>query len=210
MADDASGRLSAQAQIEQRISELETGPVNTTVQSSNFAARPGASYIVDAPSGGMTMTLPSPQSVTRGIQIGIITRNNNTVNIFPTTGTINNTSRLSISKRTFLQLVSDGMTGWFAEPPGTAYTVASPITLTGSVIGFDQTSALGNNARVAVAKNSGATVGTRRQLNLIEGSGITLTEADDGANERVNVTIAASGSGGLTQDQVLNLVAFRA
>jgi len=49
------------------------------------------------------------------------------------------------------------------------------------------------NARVAVNKNSGATVGTRRRLNFIEGTGVTLTIADDAGNEEVDITIAASG-----------------
>lgn len=52
------------------------------------------------------------------------------------------------------------------------------------------------NARVAVRKNSGANVGTRRRLNFIEGANVTLTVADDAANEEVQVTIAAAGGGG--------------
>jgi hypothetical protein len=55
--------------------------------------------------------------------------------------------------------------------------------------------ALDNNARVKVRK-SGVDVGTRRAINLIEGSGVTLTVTDDAANEEVEVTIAASGGGG--------------
>ncbi len=51
-------------------------------------------------------------------------------------------------------------------------------------------------ARITVRKNSGANVGARRRLNLMEGSGITLTLADDPANEEVDVTIAATGGGG--------------
>lgn len=54
----------------------------------------------------------------------------------------------------------------------------------------------GANARVAVSKNSGATVGTRRRVNFVEGSGITLTIADDAGNEEVDVTIAASAGDG--------------
>lgn len=46
---------------------------------------------------------------------------------------------------------------------------------------------------VRVSKNSGAVVGTRTKLNFIEGSNITLTIADDSANEEVDITIAASG-----------------
>jgi hypothetical protein len=54
------------------------------------------------------------------------------------------------------------------------------------------TGILDNNARVAVSKNSAATTGTRRRINLIEGTGITLTVADDSGNEEVDVTIASA------------------
>jgi hypothetical protein len=50
------------------------------------------------------------------------------------------------------------------------------------------------NARVAVKKN-GSLVGTRRGINLIEGSNVTLTVSDDNGNEEVDVTIASSGGG---------------
>lgn len=56
-------------------------------------------------------------------------------------------------------------------------------------------STLTANARVAVNKNSGATVGTRRRINFIEGANITLTVADDAGNEEVDVTITGSGGG---------------
>ena len=39
-------------------------------------------------------------------------------------------------------------------------------------------------------KKTGAAIGTRRALNLIEGSNIGLTVADDAGNDRVNVTVA--------------------
>lgn len=62
-----------------------------------------------------------------------------------------------------------------------------------------------SNARVAVSKNSGATVGTRRRINFIEGSGATLTIADDSVNEEVDVTIAVSAGagGGDTSGQIV-------
>jgi hypothetical protein len=83
-----------------------------------------------------------------------------------------------------------------------ALAVGSPLTLTDGganasvTLDFDETAALGNNARVAVRRNSGAVVGTRRQLNFIEGSNVTLTVADDAGSEEVDITIAASGGGG--------------
>jgi len=51
------------------------------------------------------------------------------------------------------------------------------------------------NARVAV-ENNGTLVGTRRTLNFIAGSNVTLTIADDSANEEVDITIASTGGGG--------------
>jgi hypothetical protein len=57
--------------------------------------------------------------------------------------------------------------------------------------GSDVTSA----APVNVLK-SAAAIGTRRGINLIEGTNVTLTVADDAGNDRVNVTIAASAGGG--------------
>jgi hypothetical protein len=53
------------------------------------------------------------------------------------------------------------------------------------------------NARVAVRKNSGGSdAGLRRRLNLIEGSNVTLTIGDDGTDEEIDITIAASSGGG--------------
>jgi hypothetical protein len=45
-------------------------------------------------------------------------------------------------------------------------------------------------------QKGGTVVGTRAKLNLIEGSNVTLTVADNPGAERVDVTIAASGGGG--------------
>jgi hypothetical protein len=49
--------------------------------------------------------------------------------------------------------------------------------------------------RVRISK-AGGVVGVRRELNLIEGSNVSIAVADDIPNNRVNVTIASTGSGG--------------
>lgn len=41
--------------------------------------------------------------------------------------------------------------------------------------------------------NTGSLIGTRKRINFVPGSNITLTTADDSGNNRVNVTIAAGG-----------------
>lgn len=55
------------------------------------------------------------------------------------------------------------------------------------------TTDLDATARVGVRKNSTGSTFERRRINLIEGSGVTLTVADDSGNEEVDVTIAAAG-----------------
>jgi hypothetical protein len=51
-------------------------------------------------------------------------------------------------------------------------------------------------ARVGVRKNSAGSTFSRRRVNLIEGSNVTITVADDSTDEEVDVTIAATGGGG--------------
>ena len=75
-------------------------------------------------------------------------------------------------------------------------TVAAPLTFSALTLDFDETVTLGNNARVMLRKNTGADVGARRRLNLIEGTNITLTVADDAGSEEVDITIAAAGGSG--------------
>jgi len=70
-------------------------------------------------------------------------------------------------------------------------------------------STLDTNARVAVRKNSTGSVFTRRRLNLIEGTNVTLTVADDSGDEEVDVTINASG-GSSTIDYVTPLLTMGA
>lgn len=63
----------------------------------------------------------------------------------------------------------------------------------------------GSNHLQPVRKNSAGTVFTRRQLNLIEGSNVTLTVADDAGNDEVDITIASSG-GSYTDEQAQDAV----
>ena len=58
-----------------------------------------------------------------------------------------------------------------------------------------------------IIRKAGTLIGVRKTINLIEGSNITLTITDDTPNDRVNVTIAATGGGsGLTQQQVEGII----
>lgn len=50
--------------------------------------------------------------------------------------------------------------------------------------------------RVQVRKNSTGSTYARRRLNLIEGTGITITIADDSGNEEIDITFTAVSSAG--------------
>lgn len=62
----------------------------------------------------------------------------------------------------------------------------------GSLSGGDHTGQLSGNAEVKVAK-AGTVAGTEHVVNFIQGTNITLTVADDSANDKVDVTINSSG-----------------
>jgi len=51
-----------------------------------------------------------------------------------------------------------------------------------------------NTANKLPVKKGGTLIGTRRNLNLIQGSGITLTVTDNSGSDQVDVTVAATGS----------------
>ena len=53
-------------------------------------------------------------------------------------------------------------------------------------------SAMLDAASAVLVRLNGTDVGTRRILNLIAGSGVTLTVTDDGTNEEVDITVASS------------------
>lgn len=108
----------------------------------------------------------------------------------------------------------NGSTGFVAA---TASGTAAVRTLTSaSTIGFTNPAGIaGNpiidvinntNTQKVIVSNSGTTVGTRHQVNLIQGSGVTLTVADNSVSDRVDVTIASSSSGSAIQayDQSVN------
>ena len=47
-----------------------------------------------------------------------------------------------------------------------------------------------------IIRKAGTLIGKRKTLNFIEGSNVTLTVADDSANDKIDITIASSGGGG--------------
>ena len=78
--------------------------------------------------------------------------------------------------------------------------------ITGGADPFTAAHTLECVARTTIRKNSGANVGSRRRINLIEGTGCDLTVNDDPGNEEVDVIISASGSGSQRQLATFNII----
>lgn len=47
-----------------------------------------------------------------------------------------------------------------------------------------------------IVSKAATPIGTRPEINLIQGSGMTITVADDVGNDRVNITLVSSGGAG--------------
>lgn len=62
--------------------------------------------------------------------------------------------------------------------------------------GTPATPADNTSAQKVIVALAGSDIGTRHKINLIAGTNVGLTVADDSGNDRVNVTVSASGGGG--------------
>jgi hypothetical protein len=119
------------------------------------------------------------------------------------TGDQNLFSTLAVSGQSNVVADSTGDTLTFANGSGVTITTdASTDTVT-----FAVNSTLDANARIGVEK-AGTLIGTRRNINFIEGSNITLTIADDPTNEEVDITIATSGASGVTGSGTTNEITY--
>jgi len=97
----------------------------------------------------------------------------------------------------FDEAVDDRVAVLIQDGTGLTWTyVDGSNTLTGNV--QDDTT----TQRVEVTKNSGATIGTRKTLNFIEGTNITLTIADDSGGNEVDITINSTTGGTGTMNTV--------
>lgn len=88
----------------------------------------------------------------------------------------------------------------------TITSVSAGDALTWSGTAWVNDSTLDAVARVGVRKNSTGSTFNRRRLNLIEGSNITLTVADDSGSEEVDITISAASSGSVALDDLTDVV----
>jgi len=89
-----------------------------------------------------------------------------------------------------------------AATPGVDYE--NPLTFsTGLNRAIDTITVADNTTtqKVVVSKD-GSTVGTRKQINLIEGTNVSLTVADNAGSDSVDVTITSTAAGGATLTEV--------
>jgi hypothetical protein len=82
--------------------------------------------------------------------------------------------------------------------PATRQVLAGAGLSGGGDLSADRTLAVSADSTVqkGIVSKAGAVIGTRREINFIDGANVTITVADDAANNRVNITVASSGGGG--------------
>jgi hypothetical protein len=94
-------------------------------------------------------------------------------------------------------LATDNNGGTVYQSTGSAWVQVAAGATHGATHSTGGPDALSGNldaiARLAIAK-SGTTTGSRRKLNLIPGTNINITTADDSAGEKVDVTLGITGS----------------
>jgi len=94
-------------------------------------------------------------------------------------------------------LATDNNGGTLYQSSGTAWIQVAAGAAHGVTHGTGGSDALSGNidaiGRLAIA-SSGTVAGSRRKLNFIAGSNISVTAVDDSANEKVDATIAITGS----------------
>lgn len=93
----------------------------------------------------------------------------------------------------FGNIAADTFLGNVTGSPGVV-TANSLSTLAGNHL--DYAAGVIDWSGVDVRKNSTGSTFTRRRINLIEGTNVTLTVADDAVNDEVDITINSSGGGG--------------
>ena len=102
---------------------------------------------------------------------------------------------------------SDGVNNWYivsksdfaSSTHASTHQSGSSDALTGN---------LDANARITARKNSGSNIGTRRRLNFIEGSNVSINIEDDSANEELAITISSTGGGGSGITDIDTLLAY--
>ncbi len=200
--------VSASAAIE--ITKIANGTANQLIKANagatanEFATLSGGTGLsVTFGAGTIALANTGVTSIVAGTAIGVsgatgaVTVNNTGVtSIVAGTG-------ISISGGTGAVTVNSTITQYTDElaqdAVGTILTDSSTIDFTYNDGANTITAAMIANSstqKVEITKNSGAVVGTRKQLNFIEGSNVTLTVADDAGNDQVDITIAATGASG--------------
>lgn len=198
---DVRGKQSAQTRAQDaRITALEGKAVISAPQTKSFSARDGQTFVVDAPPTGLSIVFPLAASDIRNSEIRIISRNINPIRIECIDGKINGQDLLVVNAVGLTIFTCDGFSGWFGA------------------IGQGPTGPMGPPGNDGLPGTDGAdgapgAAGAAGPAGAAGAQGPPGNDGLDGPEGPMGPQgpAGSGGSGsGLTQDQVLNLIAFRA
>lgn len=101
--------------IERRLALLEQKAPSPEPYRSNFLAREGELHIVDAPSTGLRVALPAPNTRNRGAVVRLVLRTINPVTVSSVSGLVNTQDVVRFARVGSYEAVSDGATGWWIQ-----------------------------------------------------------------------------------------------
>jgi hypothetical protein len=153
---------------------MGTSATTRRITQSGLVLANDVTLMVDATGGNVDLTfLSATPGTARGIKIKRVDTSANRVRLLPQSGqTIEWQSYIDIADHSAYYFQPDGVNNWMEMTSND----------------------LVNAPAMKAQQNGGTVLGGRHKVNFIPGDNITVTVADDSLNDRINVTIAQSGS----------------
>lgn len=165
-------------------SNLPTDAIKWNAASSKWEKWNGTAFVDLAATYGISVSgaAGSANTLTTGRTITL------TGDVTGTSAAFNGSANLSFAAT----LANSGVTA--GTYPKVTVDAKGRVTAGAALAAADIPATLDSAARVAVRVNTaGANTGSRRRLNFIPSSGVTISASDDSANEEIDITIGASG-----------------
>jgi hypothetical protein len=218
----ASGYASLDGATKVPIAQLPTGTTASTVAIGNDArlsdARTPTAHAASHASGGTDAVTLAESQVTN--LVSDLAAKAPATRTISTTAPLTGGGDLSADRTLAVSAATTGAAGVVTLAASGGTTASTVVQATDARLSDSRTPTAHASSHAAggsdpitsatpvATKKAGTVAGTRRGINFIDGTNVTITVADDSANDAVNVTVAASGGGtGVPTTRLINTTA---
>lgn len=197
---------------ELRVLRGEAIGATTDTKSTGYSARYNERIRVLFPAAGGQIVFPAADPSSQNKWIEVLKIGGGNVTIVPTRLQVQGAASLVLTTNGFYYFQSDGQTSWWIQPTGGGGGLSPPVALTDLQTINDQRM-LGNVSGGPATPGELTQAQVRTFVGVFGSGNAGLVPASGGGTVnflRADGTFAAPGGGGLSQDQILNLMAFRA